>query len=526
MDWKPVKSKGARSPQGQRHARELDRIKAPFLKRVNGDGSVSRKKGNALFEVSATEEGAKTGTFLCLGDVDGRAVIVGSDTGRGAFKVRSEWEDLPYFQLTGAKLYGSGLGAVVARVNEPGPDVTNYLGYELPRFRYVLITTPDGRKVDIRHVTTATKSSDLYAGDGNRYFEWSGIVLKNGEHTPRTYLASMDVEDGQHVPKVYADSSKKFVGLESISIPVIPGFMCIAPSVYPLDTSGRLLLVSRYIRHIVPVEGLSVFPVPGIVMHTSSDNGATWEPLALHGMFADAASLSDVLVGTGAFNTFSLRYNAAVYWTHMRLFCTDPSQASGIAICTVPRCRDDDGEDRAVRHIAKVGRYNGFTFTEGVEVGEYFDGSGASFVHGSAVPFVREGVQGILFVERATLTEGEVAMNIRAANRPKLMWSDGVTVTQVGTMPFPNWATGHHSGIAPGKIVCPMYDGDYSLYELKSDMTWAKRATIYKGGPVPSTSERILRNFNEVTRISKDGRPMSATPSAPWMTDSRKSPIA
>ena len=44
-----------------------------------------------------------------------------------------------------------------------------------------------------------------------------------------------------------------------------------------------------------------------------------------------------------------------------------------------------------------------------------------------------------------------------------------ITTTTLGVMPFISAFTGTMTGIGLGKIVCPMYDGEYSLYELTQE---------------------------------------------------------
>ena len=54
--WKPVKPLNGPASQGRQHAYQLDKIDAPFLKRRNGDGSISYKKNGALFTKAAEPE--------------------------------------------------------------------------------------------------------------------------------------------------------------------------------------------------------------------------------------------------------------------------------------------------------------------------------------------------------------------------------------------------------------------------------------------------------------------------------------
>lgn len=201
------------------------------------------------------------------------------------------------------------------------------------------------------------------------------------------------------------------------------------------------------------------------------------------------------------------------------VFCTDPVGSKGIAIGTVPVALFVSGEWK-VFYRRKIGRYDGFTIAENLQLGQSDDYDVASMMCSGPVPLVLNGVQGVAYLNRDVPAD----MNLIPSTKPTLMWTDGLTTTTLGIMPFVSAFTGAMTGVGPGKIVCPMFDGENSLYELRNDMTWVKRATISDMAAAAIPLNWVLQNFSRLTFLRKDARPVSATPSAPWMSDSRKSP--
>jgi hypothetical protein len=97
---------------------------------------------------------------------------------------------------------------------------------------------------------------------------------------------------------------------------------------------------------------------------------------------------------------------------------------------------------------------------------------------------------------------------------------DGVGFVTLGTMPFAPYRTGLITGVDKKTVVCPMYDGDHSLYETKDwGATWTKRATIYEGAPAPTPGNPVLQRFGQLTYLRKDDIPVIQTPATPWATD-------
>lgn len=101
---------------------------------------------------------------------------------------------------------------------------------------------------------------------------------------------------------------------------------------------------------------------------------------------------------------------------------------------------------------------------------------------------------------------------------------DGVNLVDVGFMPLPNYQTGDVSALSPDLLICPMFDGEYSLYQSKDrGATWSKRAVISKDGDPPTSTSfpLALQQFRSIVALRIGGNVANATPGAPWVSDAR-----
>lgn len=524
MTWKPVKSQSARSPQGQRHARELDRIKAPFIKRRNGDGSVSMKKGATLVERAAPkEELPLPDGFYSLGYVAGKLTIVGSRTARGRFEKRGSAGASNYVSLTLA-FYGRGYGLDPEDLGA-GVAEANFDGVVFGSRRIAEQITRDGRRIKTRftHDHTRVHGGWLYQDNTYSSVQWAGTVRVGESHLPVVYFSGLQIIGGQFYPAIYVDPTPGRGDVVAMDIPIVVDQMCAAPSLHVVNTSGKMLLMQRYMRPTYTPSASSPALCPGIFFLATSDHGNTWSAVDPGGMFTDASTLQFLppLTEEGAM-FWRQGFNNAVYRAELDLFPTDPANSSGIAFATVPVAQLSGGL-WTVKYRSKIGTYSGFSLSAGFQVGEYPNVYTANVSTHHRTPFTFNGTHGVLYIDR---TAG--GASVAAAVYPQLKWTDGLTSTLLGAMPRQNWATGAMCAIDGGRIVCVMYDGEHSLYELSPNLgggpVWAKRATISSEASPPSTSSQQLSNFAYLTYLREDGRPVSATPSAPWMTDSRKRP--
>lgn len=287
MAWKPVKPLNGHTSQGRQHAYELDRIGAPFLKRRNGDGSISYKKNGALFTKAAEPEELIDDGYYCMGRVGGVLRIVGSRTARGKFKDRGAAGN-DSFQGANLQFYGRGKGFDIELGTE-ATGVTNFDGKFYPFVTTTVYTTRNGKSLEPRHTFV---ESNVAGGTPPRlhpqlttpFYGWAGTVLKDGQHVPRIYFTGLQVIDGEHQPKLYADPTEQFGEVEALPTLYTPGQLCAGPIVRVMDLSGKLLLVNKYMRPTYANSAANPLLCPGVAFTVSSDHGATWAPIATGGL--------------------------------------------------------------------------------------------------------------------------------------------------------------------------------------------------------------------------------------------------
>lgn len=525
MAWKPVKQLNGPTSQGRQHAYQLDKIDAPFLKRRNGDGSISYKKNGALFTKAVEPEELIDDGYYCLGRVGSEYRIMGSRTARGKFKDRGS-SGGGSFSRANIQFYGGGKGfdieTEVDTVGYPNLD-----GKVYPLVYTTVSTTRNGKTSEPRFTfidanVAGGSPPRLHPQLSAPFFGWAGTVLKDGAHVRRIYFVGMQVIDGEHQPKLYADPTEKFGDVQALPTLYTPGQLCMSPTVHVVDTRGKLLLLNRYLRPTYANSSVNVLACPGLEFTSSSDHGETWTDGVSLGILSDAASLAFLPVDNNSNYSkfYAYEHNEAVYATNLQLFCTDPAQSRGIAMAVVPDAQFVGGQ-WVIKYRRRIGTYDGFTSVSNVM---HFEGQNSDecFISAdSPTPYVLNGVQGVLFLDRSAPSQALIP-----STRPTLKWTDGSSVTTLGLLPYTNNVTGSLTAVGLSTIVCPMYDGEFSLYQLNDGMTWDKRATIYSGpnASLPTPFHWVLQNFSRLTFLRRDGAPVSATPSAPWATDSRKSP--
>lgn len=524
MAWKPVKQLNGPTSQGRQHAYQLDKIDAPFLKRRNGDGSISYKKNGALFAKATEPEELIDDGYYCIGRVGSEYRIMGSRTARGKFKDRGT-SGSTSFSGANLQFYGRGRGLDIETENDSA-GYPNFDGKVYPFSYITTYVTRNGKSSEPRYTFVVANVAGgtpprLHPQLTTPFYGWAGTVLKDGQHVPRIYFTGLQVIDGEHQPKLYADPTEQFGEVEALPTLYTPGQLCAGPIVRVMDLSGKLLLVNKYMRPTYANSAANPLLCPGVAFTVSSDHGATWAPIVTDGLFSDAQSLSFLPVDTNSstYKPWAYKFNEAVKHANLDVFCTDPVNSRGIVVATVPVALFVSGTWK-VFYRRKIGRYDGFSITESLQLGQSDDYDVASVMASGPVPLVLNGAQGVAYLNRDVPSN----VNLIPSTRPTLMWTDGSTTTTLGIMPFVSAFTGAMTGIGPGKIVCPMFDGEYSLYQLEDDMTWTKRAAINSNAAAASPLNWVLQNFSRLTFLRKDGRPVSATPSAPWMSDSRKSP--
>lgn len=498
---KLVKQRGGWTPQGRRKARMLDAVDAPYLKARNGDGSNSKKAGPFLSTALAPQPPLESDGFYSLGLIDGRYRIVGSATARGRFTDRGDAGSQTFNFPTFAFL-GGGYGGV-PRIT-PTSNVADFDGQ-------VLV----GGRVDIYRSRTGKQLTPFFSRTYHvtSPFPWElhgGRTLNlGGEPALQVGLSFMRVLGGQHVPSFLTHAQGTST---TVSLPYDVGQLNVRPGISFVAPGTLYALVPTFWPTYSPTS-INTAATPGMRFHRSDDGGRTWAATTdLDLVFsAELAQLRTNL--TWSTSTAAL-WNNAVAFSSFRTYSPAPDVQVFVAV--VPYAAVISGTT-VVKGRVKVGRRDP---TSGVctPYATIFDGDfddALFFANAGGIECPYNGQAGVmLFVRPATID--------RPAQPRQVLWTNGFTTVALGLMPFPNYATGGVTAIKPGLLICPMYDGQYSLYQSNDGVVWRKRATIFEGGPVPNPSRLVLDNFTFVTFLRDGGRPALLTPQAPWMSDYRK----
>lgn len=498
---KPVKQRGGWTPQGRRKARVLDEVNAPYLKARNGDGSISKKAGPFLSTSLAPQAPLEFDGFYSLGLVGGQYRIVGSATARGKFTDRGvagdETFSVPFFAFL-----GGGYGGVPNTT--PGFNAVNFDGRVLT-----------GEQVELYRSRTGKQLAPFFSRTYHVTppFTWqlnAGRTLNlGGEPALQVGLSFMRVLGGQHVPSLLIQAQGASI---TVSLPYDVGQLNVRPDVHYVTPSDAYAIVPTFWPTYTPTT-VNVAATPGLRFYRSSDGGRTWTATTdLDLVFgAELAQLrANLTWSTGTAST----WNNAVAFSSFRTYSPAPDMQVFVAV--VPYATVISGTT-VVRGRVKIGRRD---LTSGVctPYATIFDGDfddALFFANANGIECPYNGQAGVMLYVRPVAPD-------RPAQPRQALWTNGFTTVALGPMPFPNRATGGVTATEPGLLICPMYDGQHSLYQSRDGIVWRKRATIFEGGPAPNPSRLVLDNFTLVTYLRDGGRPALLTPQAPWSSDYRK----
>lgn len=513
MSFKPVRSRGQHSPQGRQHARELTRIKAPYLKRYNADGSVSRKrKGDLTVTTSTHEENPQDG-FYSLGVIDNKYHIMASQAGRGHFRDRGPAGD-ETFTFPALGFYGRGAGMVPVTLEGP-PNKTDFLGQAILQYRTLINKTRSGRT--FTPVYEVTYCAPAAAGQAWVAFHGGRVVDANPSPTQQTPVFQTTASvvqlnnDGQYVPTFLIDTAQ---GLTVVPAQIAPNQLVAEAVVAKFGTQNYVMLCPCLWPYNGP-GAVDTANTPGVMFQTSSDAGRTWAiSTALDPVFgAEMATIRAALP--------SWTSGRATHWNNLmttaRLIAYQPAPGMDLFVAVVPFM---DGSSPKAR--VKAGRRNhldgSYTVTATLYEGSL---SNALIYYGAGgIEFSLQGITNLpgvlLFVRPITGNEG--------AEPRQVLWFDESGVYPLGVMPEANHRTGVVSAVSRGELICPMCIGykNFYLFSSRDGLAWVKRATISEMGVQPSVGDLALYDFGQVTYLRNDGRPALLTPSAPWASDYRK----
>jgi len=457
---------------------------------------VARKSGEFTNIYQQPEQGLDG--YYSLGLIDDLYKIVGSATARGTFGQRGDagagtWSLVPQLAF-----YGKGLGAV-PQSSFVGV-VANFDGKPCLEFHYEILTTRNGKAL------TPHISYPFFAGYNQaaaRTQFHGGYWLKDG--AVRKFAlgySGLTVTGGQQQPFYYWE-----IGTDSGvgAMLTLPNQLAIEP-IMSHAGPGNIVSLHRFYRPDYLPTTIVNAANPGYVITYSTDGGRTWSTASAGDMFTDFDTFRTLMTDTVAHGTV---WNNALAMMSMTLVPLSLTQS--FAVCAVPYCELAGLPLEPVTKLKiKYGLCNAGAGYAINATGTLFDGDPAD------APIVQVfGVPGGALME-VTPNDG----GTWATPSTTQITADGSTFTAPAAMPFAPYQTGLLAAFDKKTLVCPMYDGEHSLYEsMDWGVTWEKRATIYEGAPAPAPGSFVLQRFGAVTFLRDNDLPTNQTPATPWATD-------
>jgi hypothetical protein len=266
---------------------------------------------------------------------------------------------------------------------------------------------------------------------------------------------------------------------------------------------GKFWMMNRYYRPDYLGSHVVVADCPGITFSYSPDAGRTWISSAA-AIFDEFDTVRTLVPPTPASGNL---FNQIVESVDLQAVMLTGTKA--FLVANVPYC-EMVGGTLTVKVKIKYGICDTDAAFSMTTMGVLYDGE-AKFAPLAYAYMGSGGALLMTFPSAGEFTWGTGQLQFT---------EDGVTFENTGTMPFPAWATGSILAIDKKTLLCPMYDGDHSVYETQDrGATWTKRATLYKGLPPPDHAYPRLMQFSTLALLQNGGAPANQTPTAPWATD-------
>lgn len=489
------KQRGLWSPQGNRKARALDAVSAPYLRARAADGAEVRKSGS----------------FMAVGKVPPDELV----------------------QLDG--LYSIGLSTLVESTStrkdfeaSPAPAGQAY-GYFRPGFAQVsqvgLLGTSmnfDGQPVSVYEITvssvrgkgaTTVQSTHLDAilsQEGNRLGSTTGArtLQVSSAAVTQNLVEGLKVSGGQLVPTARVLAAD---GVVNIDLPFATNQLNGHPQFAFFGPRDVVALCPSFTPDYFG-SGINRGLTPGLLFYSSSDGGRSWSAQDMTPVFGpELASLKSVLIPRTGIVTPG--WNNAISSALLRGY--NPAPGLWMFLAVVPYA-EPAGLSYVVKGRVKVGTRS-LTSGEFTVTDVLFDGpidDAFIFASAGAIEWRREGAPGILVFTRPAVAD--------RPNQPRaVLWVTPASTASLGNMPRTNRNTGAVTAVSQSLLTCPMYDGDYALYVSNDGVEWRRRATIFES-PVTPGAALNLPNFTFLTALRLRGRPALLTPQAPWASDYRR----
>lgn len=470
-------------------------------RRVKGDVTVERNGDfTNVYQRQQTSAG-----YYSLGKIDGgNYKVVGSVTGRGTFAFMGDAGPATWAYVPALAFFGKGLGAVP--LIEAVGHVENFDGEPCAVAHVDISTTANGKKMKLHF------SYFFYLapgqGSGLSFFHAGYWWNDGGVRTFAVGYSGMYVdENGQQLP---------FFGVDNGDGNTTFGATLGLPyqlAIYPITVQmgpGRFLMVHRYYRPYYEDTLVDVPACPGVFRSYSQDAGKTWVYTDSGDMFDDFDSVNTLVPSVYPDDAiYALTYNSAV--DAINIGCAMLTGRMAFVVCGVPYCVMV-GSVPTIKYKVKYGLCDTLSNFILNSTGTLYDGV---IAESPAVQTI--GIPGGALMFVSDYDDGDWATPATIKFTP-----DGVSFNTVGTMPFPPYQTGIVTGVDTKTLICPMFDGEHSLYQSKDwGLTWTKRAVLHPSAPAPEPGSSVLQAFGYVAYLRENGAATNQTPATPWATDSR-----
>lgn len=465
------------SAVGEARVRGNRLIDTPYLT-ASGPGFMAYKKGD-FHEVFLEEPTSEVGipAFYSLGEVDGLERLVGSSTCKNTFRKLGK-VDANAFSIPNLLYIGANIGIVPVDVNPP---------------YFYLYYTSNGKRF---------KEEGLFEsrlpkiGQGGIWFEVVIGAVTGAGKNGHTWGLSLRARDGNGVHFGRCAVKRNGEWVYGATLRYVD-FDCSIMRITRLNPTTLIAFTGVYARKERELP-------PQCFTSVSEDNGLTWQFVS----FVPVFDIDENAVQPES-------YNLAISEVVDSFSAQAVNPTTSVCIAQFRKIAPDFTSysyQYRVFRFQKIG--SSWNFTQVSELNDEFIALDEGFLFDdSASP----NVQGAIFQWRPhhdSLVHHKLFISTNAG----LTWT-------IRTLPWEARKTGVVVWIDEKTMVCPVHDGvDYVVYEsLNLGATWEKRATLWGGLP-PPTGGTILRQFGIVRRFrDRLGRPVAATPGAPWITDSSES---
>lgn len=483
-------------------------------------GAEARNKGGHLsVRLDPTE--AQIDGWYSLGTEEGKAVIRGSGSARGSFRLvgdaAASGSNIP-------QLFPRGDGSAYALHSLTADGFrTSMFGSNNPAFKIAYYITRDGKTPTMRPEVT------LVGGYvSTRYTPLIVLPATSGARRANKYefaFAYSALDGLQHVINVTFDdgeTQRTVIAARNDFNMIFPlAFNRLGPSTY-IGMGGSYAYPGTS-----PPPGYAHANVPGIFFFATADAGTTWTTFTDPALIAyEQANLQAFLLDE-PYPGWVDNYNDVTASVGAQFV---PLSRTSAFVWAMLGSREEVTGGNAEYYRIRYGVANLLGDTLSLEATMYEPPVVAAGTDYYRKVFPRYERNAVLAPGGGALVQfNDADYNASWTANPQLYYTTTGILGSVGTMNAQAGKTGIPVAVSASKLFMPIYDTEYSLYESSDrGLNWTKRAKISDVAAAPVTGGQYdnvgLRSFANVVWLRDNGVAKNATPGAPWLSDDRITP--